>query len=421
MSQNDFGGTVFPAMAGFFLFGKRAKVQEIQQEKSQQLPAVVTKDNNSLTSVSRYLLTAPVVTSVAKYVKKTEKQRMSGVAKYLLRQSIAEKNAPEQSGVSKYVAKVAKEPYAPKKSGVEKYLAKQEWERKKAPSLTGVAKYEANQNFLARKKAALELAKKYRDAEEEVARLARDAAIEATYEATKTMIAEDHSNSGEEAVSTTRVGRYLQQKEESSKNTGSTGVSRYLAKQIILDSQKPKLSKVEKYLQEQSLSINKKPSLTGVAKYLFKQPAASKANVVKEVVAPSRVSLYIASQEENEKIKPKLSGVSRYLENQVRLTLENRVETTIIPSFEEEIATDIIEKCLEGEFIPANEFISSIPTGVSRYLEKQGAVVNITKESTKEKLTGVSRYIENQVEQVKEKLAVVPLTGVDRYMLKKAS
>ena len=182
MSQNDFGGTVFPAMAGFFLFGKRAKVQEIQQDKSQQLPAVVTKENNGLTSVSRYLLTAPVVTSVAKYVKKTEKQQMSGVAKYLLRQTIAEKNAPEQSGVSKYVAKVAKEPGSPRKSGVEKYLAKQEWERKNAPALTGVAKYEANQNMLARKKAALELAKKYRDAEEEAARIARETAIEAAYE-----------------------------------------------------------------------------------------------------------------------------------------------------------------------------------------------------------------------------------------------
>ncbi len=422
MSQIDFGGAVFPAMAGFFLFGKRAKVQEIQQEKAEQLPALVSNATNGLTSVSRYLLAAPVVTSVAKYVKKSEMQRMSGVAKYVLRQSIAEKNAPEASSVSKYVAKIAKEPEAPKKSGVERYLVKQEREKRNAPTLTGVAKYEANQNLLARKKAAAELVKKYREAEEEAVRLAKEAAIEAAYEATKTMIAEDQLNQIEETVPATRVGLYLQQQEASVKNTKTTGVSKYLAKQIIIDSQKPALSKVAKYLQSQSLSAGKKPNLTGVAKYLSKQHTSVKLSVVKEkVVPPSRVSLYIASQEEIEKNKPILSGVSRYLEKQVKYAIDNSITENALPTAEQEIISAEIEKCLEGEFIPANEFTSSGPTGVSRYLEKQGNVVNITKETPKEKVTGVSRYLDKQVEPVKEKLAVIPLTGVDRYMLNKAS
>ena len=121
------------------------------------------------------------------------------------------------------------------------------------------------------------------------------------------------------------------------------------------------------------------------------------------------------------RISQNYPGVSRYLEKQAQFALDNPVEVKVIPNVEEEVDTDIIEKCLEGEFIPANEFIASNPTGVSRYLEKQGAVVNITKESAQEKITGVSRYLEKQVESVKDKLAVVPLTGVDRYMLKKAS
>ena len=103
------------------------------------------------------------------------------------------------------------------------------------------------------------------------------------------MIAEDQSDPSEEATTATRVSRYLKQQEASSKNIASTGVSRYLAKQIILDSQKPKLSKVAKYLQEQSLKVSKKPSLTGVSKYLSKQPTSIKAKVVKEVKTPSKV------------------------------------------------------------------------------------------------------------------------------------
>lgn len=70
MNQHNFGVAIVPAMAGFFLFGKRAKVREIHEVIPQQLPAVVPNVPNSLTGVAKYLLSAPLVTSVAKYMKK---------------------------------------------------------------------------------------------------------------------------------------------------------------------------------------------------------------------------------------------------------------------------------------------------------------------------------------------------------------
>ncbi len=417
MNQNDFGGIVFPAMAGFFLFGKRAKVQAIQQEKPDQLPAIVSQQTHGLTGVARYLLAAPAVSSVTKYVKKSEKQQLSGVAKYVLRQAIAEKNAPKPSGVSQYVAKVAKEPLPRKKSGVENYIAKQEKALRNAPLLTGVARYEVNQNLIARKLAALELIKKYREAEEEAKKLAKEAAVEAEYEASKAMLSDEQTSQVGETPAT-RVGRYLKQQESSSTAVKATGVARYLARQIIIDSQKPVLSKVAKYLQEQSLATSKKPALTGVAKYLSKQHATvNKPKTAKEAIAESKVSRYIAAQEAIESNKPVLSGVSKYLERQVHLEADKKVaiETEL------ELMAPESEKCLEGEFIPANEFEAKNLTGVSKYLEKQNTVVTAAKEIAKERITGVSRYVDKQVEAVKETLAVAPLTGVDRYLLNRTS
>ena len=167
MNQPNFGLAVIPAMAGFLSFGKRAKVQEIQEEKAIQLPAVINNTSEDVkTGVARYLLSSPLVTTVTRYMKKNEKQTMTGVTKYVLRQAIAERSAPPPTGVAKYLAKSAKQPPRRKKTGVDKYLAKQELALPNLAALTGVARYEAEQDLIAKRKAAAVLIQKYKKNEE---------------------------------------------------------------------------------------------------------------------------------------------------------------------------------------------------------------------------------------------------------------
>lgn len=389
MSSNDFGGAVIPAMAGFFLFGKRAKVQETQQNKPQQLPMVLTTDPNGLTGVARYLISTPLVTGVAKYMKKKEKKPVTGVEIYVLRQSIAEKNIPAPTGVAKYLAKVAKEAPKRKKTGVDKYVAKQELGAINFSTLTGVAKYEADQELCAKKQAATTMIKKYLDEEKAAVIAAREAANVA-YEASKNGVREDMLQAEEPAK--TRVGRYLQEQAASSKKRPKvTGVARYLAKQIALDSQKPSISGVSRYLREQSVVLSKKPNPTGVARYLSKQHSAP-VSAPKVTLPQSGVARYLASQSMSENNKPSLSGVAKYMERQAQLDKERaRVGHGNLLGYEE--AHVEAEQCLEGEFIPANDYSTA---------------------------TGVSRYLERQVRSVKQSLTTSAPTGVDRYLLNRA-
>jgi hypothetical protein len=417
MNSNDFGGAVIPAMAGFFLFGKRAKVQEIQQDKPQQLPMVLKTDANGLTGVARYLILTPLVTGVAKYMKKKEKQPMTSVELYVLRQSIAEKNVPAPTSVSKYLAKVTKEAPTRKKTGVDKYVAKQEWAARSFSTLTGVAKYEAEQELCAKKQAAAAMIKRYLD-EEEAGVISARAAAEAAYEASRNMIYQENTEvEVVEEPATTRVGRYLQEQAAlSKKRPAVTGVGRYLAKQIALDSQKPTISGVSRYLREQAVVLSKKPNPTGVARYLSNQLSAP-AFTPKVTLAQSGVARYLASQTVIESSKPSLSGVAKYMERQAQLD-KDKVSLIGQGNLLKYEATHVeAEKCLEGEFIPANDFLSA--TGVSRYLEKQGDVVTVAKEVAKESITGVSRYLEKQVGSVKQSLSPAP-TSVDRYLLNRA-
>ena len=421
MNQQNFGGAVIPAMAGFFLFGKRAKVQEIQQEKPLQLPAVVKTESNGLTGVARYLVSTPLITSVSKYLNKKEKQPITGVAKYVLRQAIADRNAPPATGVSKYLANAAKQPPARKKSGVEKYLAKQELATQSLAALTGVARYEAEQNLAAKKKATAAMVQRYKEVDEKAAKAAREAA-EAAYESSKYVQAQE----GHDVVvvpAATRVGRYMQEQAElSKKRPKATGVSKYLARQIVLNSQKPAvtISKVGKYLREQTLAQSGKPMPTGVAKYLSKQHVAAKIAIPKAKPVPSGVERYLKTQAVVDSNRPVLSGVAKYMEKQAQLegNKPKKIEHSVV--YEQELVTETAT-CLEGEFIPASDFIPPNATGVSRYLEKQGAVVTVAKEIAQESVTGVSRYLEKQVNSVKLTLApVCSSTGVDRYLLNKA-
>lgn len=388
MNHQNFGSAVIPAMAGFFLFGKRAKVQEIQAEKY-QLPAVVENPAGG-TGVSRYLMTVPVVSGVAKYLNKKDKDPVTGVSVYVLRQTIAERNAPAVTSVAKYLTKVAKElPHA--KSTVDKYLVKQDFAAKKVSSLTGVARYEAEQNLLERKKAAVALTQKYRD-EEAAAMLAKQKAAAKELKITKKQIKDaEAAIIAQKKEASTGVGRYLQQT-GMKPDKQSTGVSRYISKKIIADSQKPALSKVSRYIGGQSAS-SKKTFLTGVARYLSKQPVATKPSPAKEKLLPSGVSRYLATQTEVEQHKPAVTGVAKYLDNAAKQ------ESSKIKKLENlsKLAAEAVGKSVEGEFIPANSFYAN--TGVSRYLERQGLTA----------VTAVNTFAGGKA------------TGVDRYLLSKAS
>lgn len=126
---------------GFFssLFGARS---EDAYSTSSTRNAIVSVADSSTgqTGVSRYLDNQPAgLSSVEKYLKTQEQNQPSGVAKYLARQAIAERNKPvvTLSGVEKYL-KNNKDSVSVvvKRTGVEKYLATQD----KTP-MSRVAKY----------------------------------------------------------------------------------------------------------------------------------------------------------------------------------------------------------------------------------------------------------------------------------------
>ncbi|MEQ1558307.1 MAG: hypothetical protein ABL933_05130 [Methyloglobulus sp.] len=417
MNQENFGGTVIPAMAGFFLFGKRAKVQEIQGEKPKQLPAVIKADMAGLTGVAKYLISVPLVTGVAKYLKKNDNQPISSVQKYVLKQMIAERNAPSVTGVAKYLDKAGKQIPARKKSGVDRYITKQELASRSIVTLTGVARYEAEQTLIEKRQAAAAMIKKYRD-EEDAAREAKNIA-----QATSLASADVSTQNGEaiEAVSATRVGRYLQEQNKLAKSQPKvTGVCRYLAKQIILESQKPTLSKVEKYLRGQAVTLKKKPNLTGVARYLSKQHTEVTPKAKTKLLPASGVARYLQTQSIGDSKKTVLSGVAKYMEKLADLDVSDKNILAIaieaeIDEANDHIPTAVVEECLEGEFIPAHSFPSL--SGVEKYLDKQ----TVREENVVEEvLTGVSRYLKQQLQPLKQTQALPLRTGVDKYLSNRA-
>jgi hypothetical protein len=122
---------------GFFssLFGTRS---ENVYTTTSARNAIVAHDGN--TGVSRYLdgqTTTPSLSKVDKYLKSQELNQPSGVAKYLARQAIAERNKPVVvlTGVAQYLHN-NKDSAPVVKSGVERYLANQI-----NTPMSGVAKY----------------------------------------------------------------------------------------------------------------------------------------------------------------------------------------------------------------------------------------------------------------------------------------
>ena len=109
-------------------------------------------------------------------------------------------------------------------------------------------------------------------------------------------------------------------------------------------------------------------------------------NLKKPQLPPSGVAKYISSQEGIESTKPSLSGVAKYLNK-----LDKAKPHLALVHHKEE--DDSIEKCLEGEFIPAER--KGLPlTGVARYLEKQTDSGQEPVKMQPTQSTGVARYIE---------------------------
>lgn len=202
---------------GFFssLFGSRS--EDAYDSSSTRNAIISVSAESSLTGVSRYLENQPAgLSSVEKYLKAQELNQPSGVAKYLARQAIAERNKPivTLSGVEKYLKNnEGNVSVVVKKTGVEKYLAAQD-----STPVSRVAKYVLQKTIEERNAPAKPKA--------------------------------------------TRVESYLQSLPE----TKTSGVSKYLAKQalnVTLQTKEDVAAVVEAIVND--------VALTGVEKYLKAQ------------------------------------------------------------------------------------------------------------------------------------------------------
>jgi len=266
MGQNNLSGFFFPAVAGLFFFMKRPSVDEVDVVHTNY--PVYSRDTSGLTGVAKYLdfqdnalqdkLKADelaqhpeiLMSSVSRYLQVQNKSVATGVAKYMLRQAIVEKQqkqalkANEGSSVERYLKNKKN---APELSGVAKYLKHQA----SLPQPSNVAKYMA-------KKAAID-------------------ALNAKITHVEVTGVEKYLNHQASLPQPSKVARYLAMKTVlAAKQVNPivakhelTGVSKYLQHQDSL----PQPSRVAKYmtrqiLLEQHKSIN---SETGVDKYMRQQ------------------------------------------------------------------------------------------------------------------------------------------------------
>jgi hypothetical protein len=260
MNKKNLNGFFFPAVAGLFSFLKRPKSEDIYQVEPNY--PVYTRDPSGATGVAKYLekqnalvianetqneLSQPL-SGVTKYLDNLDKTQSSGVSKYLLRQSIAEKQ--KQQTLGKNVV-----------TGVEKYLKN----KKPTPELTGVAKYLKQQDSLPQPSNVA----KY---------IAKQAAIKSLHvnEVEVSGVAK-YLQRLDSLPQPSKVAKYLAKQaaisalapKEVSKPVTLTGVAKYLDNQAS----QPQASRVAKYLARQALSERQKPTpiVTGVQKYLSHQ------------------------------------------------------------------------------------------------------------------------------------------------------
>jgi hypothetical protein len=236
-----------PAVAGLFFFMNKPKSEGIYRDEP--VYPVYSKDESGFTGVSKYLKNqetlllasnvaiepAQLLSGVAKYLDSLDQYPASGVSKYVLRQSIAEKQKRQLSG-------------EPEVTGVEKYLKN----KKPAPELTGVAKYMKHQASLPQPSNVA----KY---------LSKQAALNAL-------------QVKQSKVEISGVAKYLQQQENLPQ---PSRVAKYMAKQAAIAALTAKqitqptiLTGVAKYLDDQA----NLPQASRVAKYMARQALAEKQN-----------------------------------------------------------------------------------------------------------------------------------------------
>lgn len=427
---------------GLFPFGKKSKIQKNQMDSTALSEASLEKSGGAvvpvtdplMTGVTKYLNRLPVDSSVSKYLKKQDSSPVTGVAKYMVKQAQATRETPGMTRVTKYLATIERnKPVAssvakymaqqvviaqqkPAASSVVRYLLKLEKAEKELAHLTGVAKYQAEQAKVARRAEARKLIEKYKEEEAQMAieRAAAEAQIEQDAEPQVLT----------EATADTGVGRYVQQQDHiQSMKPPVSGVAKYLARKIVLESKKPPLSGVQKYLSKHYV-YKEKPNVSSVSKYLEVQEQRAKEGPV-----ISGVSKYITKKSLLSKGSPEKSGVAKYLLSHARAVSDkteakpsavdelvstetgvSRYITDLLSSGNVDPLSSIVEKCLEGEFIPASE-TSDLA------VEVKDIVQPVKKNPAKKaKSTGVSKYLDERAANEKTKKAS-KRTGVEKYLI----
>ncbi len=264
MNKENSNGFFFPAVAGLFFFLNRSKSEDIYKTETNY--PVYTADDSGKTGVAKYLdnqntlLLAEIstidnsqqpVSGVEKYLNSLDKSPASGVSKYVLRQSIAEKQKnqllgiPEVTGVEKYLKTLKP---APALTGVAKYLKDQA----NQPELSNVAKYLAKQAAVAALtpkivKPQLSGVAKYLEHQESLPQPSRVAKYMAKQEAMTALAAKLITPT----VALTGVAKYL---DEQAKQPQISRVAKYMARQALNDRQQPAKieTSVEKYMRLQA-------------------------------------------------------------------------------------------------------------------------------------------------------------------------
>lgn len=287
---------------------------ESQKTESESVYRVCAGDPNGLSGVAKYLqsqetllakqnaerlekLAAQAAASgVAKYLDHREqKSPMTSVARYALRQAIAERQAQKENpalantttGVDKYLRNRKAVPVI---SGVEKYLKRQE----ALPQPSKVAKYMAKvareaKSGSATTQAGLTGVAKYLQHQ---ASLPQPSKV-ARYMAKQAVLAALQAKSVVPDARLTGVASYLKHQETLPQ---PSKVAKYMARQAFLDAQQTK-------------TITVKRSETGVDKYVKYQDTLPQ---------PSKVAKYMARQTLAEQHKPveTVTGVEKYMREQ---------------------------------------------------------------------------------------------------------
>jgi len=264
MDQNNLGGFLFPAVAGLFFFMKRPSVNEIEVVDAHY--PVYSNDSTGLTGVAKYVayqddvLQSQLIadklarqqpesskSSVSRYLDSQDKSLVTGVAKYMLRQAIVERQriqtlkATEGSSVERYLKNKKN---APELSGVAKYLKHLD----SLPQPSNVAKYMAKQ-------AALDALKAKKT----------DVHVSGVAKYLKHLDSLPQPSKVEKYLAMQAILTAKQVNATIAKNE-LTGVSKYLQHQDTL----PQPSKVAKYMKRQIFLEQKSPVIneTGVEKYM---------------------------------------------------------------------------------------------------------------------------------------------------------